>query len=250
MDCLQHPNLPEHRVICVIIGAKYSYLDECFLKFGISIIHVPDNNDVNPHLSGHADLSVFHTGGNGIIINQSIKAFAPVLENYGFDVRLSDKPCSAAYPNDAGLNACLLDKRLFHNKKCSDKTLTDFSAENKLAYINVSQGYTKCSVCTVDAEHIITEDKAIHKTAKSCGIESLLISSGHIKLDGFAYGFIGGASGKLSKNTLAFTGTIRHHPDENKILEYLKLCGVEPLFLTDRPCFDIGSIIPVKEAIS
>jgi hypothetical protein len=248
MGWLKNPNLPYNRVICAITGAKYSYLDEYFLKLGTAIIHVPDNVDVNPDLSGHADLSVFHTGGNSIFISQSIKAFKPVLEYYGFDVLLSAKPCSDIYPNDAGLNACLLDNRLFHNKKCSDKTLTDFAAKNKLKYINVSQGYTKCSVCVVDAEHIITEDKSIHKAAESCGIESLLISSGYIKLDGFAYGFVGGASGKLSKNILAFTGTLKHHPDENKILDYLKLCGVEPFYLTDMPCFDIGSIIPVKEA--
>lgn len=248
MNWLKHPNLPVNRVNCAIIGAKYSSLGKYFLRLGIAVIHVPDNMDVNPHLSGHADLSVFHTGGNRIIISRSIAGFEPVLEQYGFDVRLSDKPCSAEYPADAGLNACLLDNRLFHNKKCSDKTLTDFAAENKLAYINVSQGYTKCSVCTVDAKHIITEDKVIHKAAKYCGIDSLLISPGYIRLDGFDYGFIGGASGKISKNTLAFTGTLKHHPDVNRILDYLKMCGVEPLFLTDKPCFDIGSIIPVKEA--
>lgn len=37
----------------------------------------------------------------------------------------------------------------------------------------------------------------------------LLISSGDIKLEGYDYGFIGGASGKISDNTVVFSEMLK-----------------------------------------
>ena len=42
--------------------------------------------------------------------------------------------------------------------------------------------------------------------------EVLLISSGDIKLEGYDYGLIGGASGKISDNTVVFFGNAEMHP--------------------------------------
>ncbi len=202
---------------------------------GVSVIHVPYIVDVKPALAGHADLSALHLGGRRILVSRSIEHFAYALSKLGFEPELSERPCLAAYPGDVGLNACLIKNRLFCRAKYADEKLLGFAAEKGLEIINVKQGYAKCSVCIVDESHIITEDRSIHKAAEAFGVWSLLISPGHIRLEGFDYGFIGGASGKLDKNTLAFTGTLKRHPDETRILCFLESCGVEPVFLTDRP---------------
>ena len=47
----------------------------------------------------------------------------------------------------------------------------------------------------------------------------LLISSGDIKLEGYDYGFIGGASGKISDNTVVFFGNAEMHPYYSSIRE-------------------------------
>ena len=51
---------------------------------------------------------------------------------------------------------------------------------------------------------------------------SLLISPGYIRLDGFDYGFIGGATGKLTKIFLLSQDVSTMHPDKQKIYDYLE----------------------------
>jgi hypothetical protein len=62
--------------------------------------------------------------------------------------------------------------------------------------------------------------------------------------------FIGGASVKLSGNINAFTGLLKHHPDEQRILYYLKTCGVEAA-VPDRqsPSIDVRLNIPLIEEV-
>ena len=75
----------------------------------------------------------------------------------------------------------------------------------------------------------------------------LEIAPGHIELEGFEYGFIGGAVFKLSKRELAFTGRLDAHPDYNNIIAFLDARGIAPIYLTDAPAFDVGSILPLIE---
>jgi hypothetical protein len=75
----------------------------------------------------------------------------------------------------------------------------------------------------------------------------LRIAPGAVVLDGFPYGFIGGASFKISEKNLAFTGRLDGHPDCERILSFLREREIEPLFLTQEPIFDIGSAIPILE---
>jgi hypothetical protein len=248
MSFILSPNLPQNRVTHVILGSKYKKTAERLNKINISVIHVPDNKDVLPALSGHADLSICHLGGSRLLLSKSTEGFAPELSKYGFDVTVSEKPSDKSYPDDVGLCACILNNYLFHNIKYTDKGLINSALANGIKPLNVKQGYTKCSVCVVDDRHIITEDKSIQKAAEAIGISCLLISPGYIRLDGFDYGFIGGATGKLNKNILAFTGRLSSHPDKQKIYDYLESCGVEPFFLSEEPIYDVGSILPVIES--
>ena len=87
--------------------------------------------------------------------------------------------------------------------------------------LEVQQGYTKCSICVVSENAIITSDIGIHCKAKESGIDSLLISPGYIDLPGYKYGFIGGASFKISDNVIAFTGSLDSHPDKDNIEHFL-----------------------------
>ena len=76
-------------------------------------------------------------------------------------------------------------------------------------------------------------------------MDVLLIRQGYIELPGVDYGFIGGSSFKVNKNTLAFTGNIKLHPDYNNIKSFAHNHNVELLSLTENTMIDIGSIIPI-----
>ena len=110
------------------------------------------------------------------------------------------------------------------------------------------QGYAKCCACVVNEGAMITSDTGIAKAAARHGVDVLRIRPGYIELEGFDTGFIGGASFKISPERLAFTGRLDAHPDVARIESFLRERGVEPVYLTDSPAFDIGSAVPLTEA--
>ena len=161
---------------------------------------------------------------------------------------MSGNTQSSDYPLDANLNACIIADKLFCNTMALDETVKKRLNEH-IKIVHVNQGYAKCSVCIVDEASIITSDTGIAKAAENLGMNVLLISPGNIALDGYEYGFIGGASFKSSPRDIVFTGNLEKHPDKNRILDFLNARNINPLFLTDDMIFDVGSILPVTDHI-
>lgn len=238
------PDMDKH----IIIGARYSrLLDSGIRSLGLEPVYMPSNPLVDERLSGHADLSVFHPGAEKLLL-------APYLENTEFHLRLRalGLECIFArikqgctYPHDTQLNACVVGSNLFYSKGISCDEIEKLCPE--MNYISVKQAYCGCSICVVDEDSIITADTGIAVAAKNAGIDVLRISPGYIKLDGFSYGFIGGSAFKISKNCMAFTGTLNGHPDRERIISFLHGKDVSAEFITDLPIFDIGNGIFITE---
>ena len=251
MRFVETPNLP----VCastVIIGEKYcNILQNGVGKLGINILSMPDNPYVDPRLSGHADLSVLHLGGNRLLLAPYLKrsSFSQQLEDRGFDIRFADIEQSALYPNDAQMNVCILGNKVIYNPQTgSDAIVKYLTIGNGAIQISSRQGYSRCSVCVVNDNAIITADEGICRSAKAHGVDVLKIRPGYIDLPGFDYGFIGGASFKISDTKLAFTGRLDSHPDAERITEFASLHNVDIVYITDKPAFDIGGVIPITEA--
>ncbi len=168
------------------------------------------------------------------------------LTNRGFEVIATPGPGSS-YPEDCALNACIVGDSLIHRLDITSEAI--LGALPGCDKISVAQGYAKCCTCVVDEHSIITSDRGIASAAAKHNIDVLLIAPGYIELDGFDYGFIGGASFKLSANTMAFTGRLNAHPDYYNIIEFLTDRDIRPLFLTSGPAFDIGSALPLTEVL-
>ena len=58
-------------------------------------------------------------------------------------------------------------------------------------------------------------------------------------------GFIGGASGLLEKNLLAFNGDIKMHHDSEIIIDFCKNVHVDTICLNSGKLKDIGSILRI-----
>lgn len=249
-EYVKGPHLPD-KTSAVILGEKYSnILEKPLKKRGIGIIKVPDNPCVDKRLAGHADLSVFHFGGNKLLL-------APYLKGSGLERELRDRGAvvsfanvaqGAQYPSDAQLNSCVVGRNVMFNPSVSCCEIVNyFTNLDEYSMISCKQGYARCCTCVVDEGAIITSDRGIAAAARKNGIEVLEISAGHIALEGFPYGFVGGASFKLEKNILAFTGTLDEHPDKEAILRFLCSRKVDLVYITQQPAFDIGSAIPITE---
>lgn len=243
-------NLPKE-ASALIIGEKYAEILQNPLKnLGIDLLLVPNNPFVDSRLSGHADISVFHAGGERIYLAGYLKGteFERELLGLGAELIYPDAVQSATYPQDAQFNACAVGKRLIYAPKVTEKTIADyFTNEQGTNLTPIRQGYVKCSVCVVDENSIITADQGIAKAAKHNGFNVLRITPGFIDLPGFAYGFIGGSAFRLSEHIMAFTGLLDGHPDKAGILEFIRSRGLHPVFLTKNRIFDIGSALPILE---
>lgn len=68
--------------------------------------------------------------------------------------------------------------------------------KNDIEIVNINQGYARCSTLILNNRTAVTADISVKNALEKDGAKVLLISSGDIKLEGYDYGFIGGASGK------------------------------------------------------
>lgn len=244
------PYLPKHAKT-VLIGEKYAVLlAKPLEELGVSPFFVPDNQFIDARLAGHTDLSCFHARGEKVWLAPHLRdtLFISALEKLGARISFADIVQDKSYPMDAQLNIAPVGSAVFYNPKVSYLPAVDFlTSECGYTAVEVRQGYVKCSVLVVDEHSIITSDAGIARAAKCAGLEVLEVSPGGVALDGFEYGFIGGAGFKLSSTQLAFTGVLDYHPDKARILSFLAARGIDPVYLTNRPVFDIGSAIPLIE---
>ena len=246
---VEHANLP-HNAKRIVIGEEYKdLLDKALTELETEPIFCPANPYVNKKLASHVDLSVLHTGRDEIFLAPNLMSsqFSKLLEDEGFKTIFPLVNMTEIYPNDSFFNLCVLKDSFFYSPKASEKSIINTLIEKKMKPIPVKQGYCRCAVCIVNDRSIITSDMGIAAAAHVNGINCLLISPGYISLAGYDYGFIGGASFKLSDGKICFTGTLDCHPDQFRILDFLSANNVQPVFLTNKPLFDIGSAVPLTE---
>ena len=130
-----------------------------------------------------------------------------------------------------------MGNKLFYSPGITANEITDKAG---FELIPVKQGYCGCSICVVDANSIITADRGVAAAAARRGIDTLLIRPGHIQLEGYEYGFIGGSAFLISEDTMAFTGDISSHPDSENIMFFLEKRGIIVEKITENKIFDIG----------
>ncbi len=152
------------------------------------------------------------------------------------------------YPQNIGFNAVCLDKYFIHNLKFTNSRLLEYIKSIGVIPINVKQGYTKCSCVVVDGSSIITSDEGIYSVLSSYSdIDVLKINPGYVKLSGFEYGFLGGASGRVG-DTVYFAGDISKHPDFSEIYDFITSRNLKIKYYNSE-LTDIGSIIEFSEII-
>ena len=225
----------------LLIGERYRpKLAQSLGAQGIDVFWTPDDPALDPRLAGHADLGVFVSGDRAVVARELCASnIVNYLTNRGYAIQPSREQ-GAEYPRDAGLCVCWTGKYTIYNPKTADPSVLAVMGGIPVA---VSQGYAKCAAAVVNERSIITADAGVSRAAKNAGMDVLLIAPGHIALDGYEYGFIGGAAFKICDDTVAFTGKLDGHPDKQRILEFLAARGQKCVFLTEDPIFDIGGAV-------
>ncbi len=214
-------------------------------KQEIVVIETLPNPAVNDKISFHSDISFLFDGENTLFIASEMSEYENSMKDYVSCLKVIPEKLGKNYPYDVLLNCVILGRNLICNVDTVSPTVLKYFKDKGYRVINVKQGYTKCSVLPVSDSAIITDDPSIADACLSSEIDVLLVSKGCVRLDGFDYGFIGGASGRISKDTVAFCGDISSHPDSVEIIKFLEKYGLKPLSLDYNQLYDIGSIIPI-----
>lgn len=215
-------------------------------KSGFDIISLPDALYLDYPISSHPDMLIFQHSDMLFCHREYYEKNSGVIEKIAVlsesKLKLCNDKTENKYPFDVLFNCACVGKNLFCNINYISKEIILHAQQNELKIVHVSQGYTKCSVCTVSDNAIITSDRSIHKATKNIGIDSLLISPGNVTLDRYEYGFIGGASGCCG-NKIYFCGDFTKHPDGEKIQRFCISHNKTPISLSDDTLHDVGSIL-------
>ena len=207
--------------------------------------YMPTSPFLPREVAFHTDLRIF-SFNDELICAPSV--YEIICRAVDIPVLCGEKEPSGKYPDDVPYNAIAVGRFLICNPETADKTIIRESEKRGLKVIGVRQGYARCSaavVCgTPGDEAIITSDNGIAKAAKAYGIEVLKIKSGGIKLEGFEYGFIGGATVTIP-DELLFFGNPESHPSGKEIVEFCRKYGIKVTALTDGYLTDFGSGICV-----
>jgi len=246
VKCVEKPNLPYDNIKRIIVGKLPDSVKTELEKSGVEILEIQSSPIIRSGLSCHADLQVIHLKDNYILLNENQNDLHKKLTEYGFNVELF-RLKGEKYPFDCAVNAAFVGNNVICKFDILEEKLKQFIIINGYNVINVNQGYSKCSVCVVNDNSIITEDESIKNACVMQGIDVLLIRKGYVTLEGFDYGFIGGASFKINKDTLAFIGRIDNHPDFQLIKDFLNKKNINLISLGNTELTDIGSVIPINE---
>lgn len=247
MDFVESSFIPNKKVSLAIVDKRITKsMEKNLISKCINLIKSHECIEVYNAIKYHPDITLCKLNDNNIIVAPNVyEYYFEKLKKYGFNIIKGDSYVSNKYPLNVQYNVAILDKVAIHNFKYTDKKIIDFLQNNNYKFINVNQGYCKCSICIVDNNSIITSDEGIYKEVIKHGIDCLLIQKGHIDLFELDYGFIGGCSGLISNDTIVFFGNIEKHPDYDKIKVFVNSKNKTILSLSNENLLDLGSLIPL-----
>ena len=224
-----------------LIGSKYTEEIKELNDLGIETILLPLNKNLDEEINNHADILSFKLNNDKLIIDSNAVG--------EINSKLKEYECiaccniSSPYPADVKLNIAKIGNRIICNTKYVSEIVMQYAEKNNQEIVHTAQGYTKCSLCILSDNAVITEDVSLSSLLKKYQIDVLTIKPGYVTLSDKHFGFIGGAACMISDKEMYFSGNISLHPDYCKIIEFLNKYGVKPVFNKNRVLRDFGGLI-------
>ncbi len=248
IQIIEKPNLPQNIVKHGLIGERYTDEIKELTEEGIECLILKENPLLDDEISAHADILSFNFGNGQVIVNASAIGESE-LKKLGITPLLCNKRISSPYPADILLNTAYIGDYIICNTKYTSKDILCFADAKNLNLINTKQGYARCNICVVSDNAVITEDEGLACLLKKYQFDVLNISSGDVYLSEQHYGFLGGASCKISKDRIYFSGNIENHRDYEDIIKFLNNHHIKPIYNKNRNLRDFGGIIQLTEEI-
>lgn len=230
--------------LAIVAGNAYIEIFDSLRQLGIEVVPTIKCEEVYDSIAYHPDIVIHPINHNTLVVAPNVyDYYKEKLSKFNVNLIKGKTYLKSKYPENIAYNVGRLAKAAIHNFEYTDIVLKNSLEKENIKFIDVKQGYSKCSMAIIDEDTIITSDEGIYKKLNDLGYCSLLIESGHIFLENQNYGFIGGATGNFSKNKIFFSGTLNKHPNKCKIINFLQENNKKPVFLSNKEISDIGTII-------
>jgi hypothetical protein len=238
------PNLPKNNARCLIASCRLGIearrtLKEMDIQISDSLIL----GSTDRRLAHHTDLGICHVSTGVIAVCPQI---FDKINIRGINIVKGMKDPGKAYPLDAAYNVCVLGKYAIHNFEHTDKMLIEY-LKKEYELIHIRQAYSKCLISPVTENFVITQDKGIAKALEKKNIDVLLIEEKEILLDGYPWGFIGGASFMANKDTWVLNGALNKLDSCYNIEEALRKYKISYRCLANTKPVDTGSFVILYE---
>ncbi len=215
------------------LGIKY------YKSANIDLLYEPVNT--------HPDMQIHFTDEHTAVVAPSVFEYYEKILPKCINLIKGQSDPGSTYPRDCAYNVVRLGKKIIGNLLYADEEILKIYSQNGFEFIDVRQGYTKCNLCIVDSNSVITEDEGLFRTLSKNDIDVLKLSTYEVQLRNFKNGFIGGASGFLSQGQLGFFGKISEHTEFDKIKTFISKKNIDIIELSTTKMQDFGSMLYLKD---
>lgn len=230
------------RKIAIVAGNADRQIYKNLKNMGLTIIKTRKCGKVYDSIGYHPDIQLCLLDKTSLVVAPGqYDYFRERLSPYGLEVIKGETELGEKYPKNISYNVGIIDNYAFHTSKYTDPILKRELEKRSIELIDIKQGYSKCSMAVIDKDKLITADRIIDKEARRLGLDSLLISPGHISLEGQNYGFIGGSTG-FKDGQLLVAGHLKDHPDMGRVEKFLAQSNYKLNYLSDKRVEDLGTI--------
>lgn len=234
----------------VIIDSRMRRIEKDFFKsLGYNIIEIKKSEKIYSEISSHVDIFVSQI--DDILICEKSQYEYLKKEIPNSKIICGESEVRGKYPEDIKYNICQIGKNVIHNFNFTDKKVSELIETKNLNKIQVSQGYSNCSIAVLNENSVITTDTKIAKELEKNNINVLYLEKIlNIKLlernDNFSkmQGFIGGAIGKIDDKMIVF-GDLSKIDKSGKIRNFIKQNNLEIIDFEGLDVIDYGGIIVI-----
>lgn len=213
---------------------------------GLTVLPSATCKSLDAPVSAHPDMVLFTAEKGEVICAKEVyEEYQKILSSFGIKLVQGAATLHRDYPNDVAYNVLSTPCGVFAKFESTDKQIIDLLEKNQIRKTSVRQGYARCSTLSF-GKALISADSGIIKAGRAAGLSVLSITPGFVKLPGYDYGFIGGASGVLADDTVAFFGDLSLHPDGKKIRDFITEKGFFIKEVIGQPLTDIGTIFCIE----
>lgn len=217
-------------------------------QLGCRIIAAERRSELYEAVDGHPDLQ-FASIDNTLICHRGIseKKYREIFRHTQNVIR-GKSSLKLPYPHHISLNAVITEDLFLHKLENTDSVLMDIVEKSNRVLLRTPQGYTRCSCAYVGNNAYVTEDKGIAELLISLGRKVFYRRHANVYLEGFDYGFIGGALSLIkdkSSALLLISGDLPKYEFGHDLKCFLKEENIAYECIGKGQIMDRGSIIEI-----